>query len=72
MKPMQVAIDGSEVVPNVVKAVVTYVQPDTSGLYGPTVEIVVHLEKGKRNLSEIGEEAVRRAEQVLRDTLELD
>ena len=71
MKPMQVRIDGEEVIPNSTRVVVTYVEPDIADRLGPTVEVVLHLETGERTFPEISAEAVRQTEELFKSILEL-
>jgi hypothetical protein len=72
MSPRQVRIDDLEIIPGVIKATATYVFPDTSEVMGPTVEIVMHIKKADRDYRQISEEAVREAERILRQILEID
>jgi len=72
MKPMQVRIDDIEIIPNIIKVTATYAEPDTSELIGPTVEIVMHLEKRSSDYKQIYRDAVRQAECILKDILEID
>jgi hypothetical protein len=55
MKPMQGRIDDLEIIPNVIKVTATYAEPDTNELIGPTVEIVMHIEKLSSDYKQITE-----------------
>ena len=70
MKARQVSLDGEEIIPGVIKAVVTFVEPDVTGELGATVEVVLHIQTRRRSFQELGDEAVRQAEKVLREILE--
>jgi len=72
MSPMQVRIDDLEIIPGVIKATVTYIEPDTDEMIGSTVEIVLHLKKSRdvremKDYQRLSEEAVKKAERVLRN-----